>query len=421
IAAALDERIAAVIAGSTGVGGVLPWRLSGERGMGEGIESTTRMFPLWFAPQLRFFSGREDRLPVDANLLVALVAPRACLLEYGLNDKVSNVWGDEQCYRSAREVYRALGTPARLGLLRLPGFHGANDQELCLDWLDIQFGRSAQAWSDDPLFPWDFAAWRQTHAPAKAAAAPRVGAPQAASVAEWEKTADTVRQAVRWVLGDEPPRVPAGAGRGFFGRGPAATPTKPVANPGQLAPDVPAWVISRGGQEFGWLEPEKDDVDSKRIRFGNNVVGDLYFPAHAPADAKLPAAIWLHGYSYPLGYMWVYRRDLHPILALVKAGYAVLAFDQCGFGARMAEIGPFYRRYPEWSQLGRMVGGARAAFRLHAGRDGGAPRRGARSPGAGGGGGERVHAAALGHGRPPDRRPRAAERRASGRAAARAL
>ena len=34
IASAMDERIAAVIAGSTGVGGVLPWRLSGERGCG---------------------------------------------------------------------------------------------------------------------------------------------------------------------------------------------------------------------------------------------------------------------------------------------------------------------------------------------------------------------------------------------------
>jgi hypothetical protein len=41
IATAFDERIAAVIAGSTGVGGVLPWRLSGERNFGEGIESTT--------------------------------------------------------------------------------------------------------------------------------------------------------------------------------------------------------------------------------------------------------------------------------------------------------------------------------------------------------------------------------------------
>ena len=67
IAAALDDRIAAVIAGSTGVGGVLPWRLSGERNFGEGIESTTRSFPTWFVPRLRFFSGREDRLPIDAQ------------------------------------------------------------------------------------------------------------------------------------------------------------------------------------------------------------------------------------------------------------------------------------------------------------------------------------------------------------------
>src|SRR5579863_4781535 len=79
IAAAMDERIAAVIAGSTGVGGVLPWRSAGERGFGESIESTTRSYPAWFVPRLRFFAGREDRLPVDGNLLVALIAPRAAL------------------------------------------------------------------------------------------------------------------------------------------------------------------------------------------------------------------------------------------------------------------------------------------------------------------------------------------------------
>ena len=32
IAAAMDERIAAVIAGSTGVGGVLPWRIASRAG-----------------------------------------------------------------------------------------------------------------------------------------------------------------------------------------------------------------------------------------------------------------------------------------------------------------------------------------------------------------------------------------------------
>ena len=59
--------------------------------------------------------------------------------------------------------------------------------------------------------------------------------------------------------------------------------------------------------------------------------------------------------------MWVYRSDLHPVLALTQAGYAVLAFDQSGFGSRMAETGPFYDRYPHWSQMGRMVEDARAA------------------------------------------------------------
>ena len=77
VAAILDPRIAAVIPGSTGVGGVMPWRLGSEHGFGESIESTTRNFPTWFVPRLRFFSGREDRLPVDGNSLVALVAPRA--------------------------------------------------------------------------------------------------------------------------------------------------------------------------------------------------------------------------------------------------------------------------------------------------------------------------------------------------------
>ena len=53
--------------------------------------------------------------------------------------------------------------------------------------------------------------------------------------------------------------------------------------------------------------------------------------------------------------MWVYRSDPHPILALVNAGYAVLAFDQAGFGSRMGEFAPFYKRHPHWSLMGRMV------------------------------------------------------------------
>ena len=55
---------------------------------------------------------------MDANLLVALIAPRAIMMEYGLNDEVSNPWGTEQVYRSVKPVYDFLKQPVRLDLLR---------------------------------------------------------------------------------------------------------------------------------------------------------------------------------------------------------------------------------------------------------------------------------------------------------------
>jgi pimeloyl-ACP methyl ester carboxylesterase len=375
--AALDDRISAVIPASTGVGGVVPWRLAGERNAGESIETTTRSFPTWFIPRLRFFSGREDRLPIDGNLLVAWIAPRSVLIEYGLNDEVSNTWGDEQVYYSALKVYKLLGQPERLGLLRVPGFHGSNDQEACIDWLDIQFGRSNRVWDNHLLFPWDLDKWRAnsketidlTHYPKQGENAILS---KVSSATDWTDTASAIRKSIEWMIGDEPSMMPpagrGGVGRGAVGgsgRGGAPTPGgRGVvnSNPGQLMPDLVQWVIQRGGTAFGWLEPQKSQTISRSISFGYNVRGDLYYRADTPPGTKLPTVIWLHGYSYPLGYMWVYRSDLHPILALAQAGYAVLAFDQSGFGSRMGETGPFYDRYPHWSQMGRMVEDARTAI-----------------------------------------------------------
>ena len=376
IAACLDKRIAAVIAGSTGVGGLLPWRLSGERGGGESIESTTRMFPDWFIPRLRFFSGREDFLPVDANLFLALIAPRAVLIEWGLNDEVANGWGIEQAWQSAQKVYQRLGAPNRLGLLHVPGFHGSNDQEACLDWLDHQFGRTSKAWVNDFVFAWYFDNWLAetgeklnpaltTALSATSSAGASAASNATLSAAEWSAKAPLLRKAVEWMLGDAPPVVQAAPG-GFsmFSRpmpGPTVIAKGQSGNPGQLAPDVPSKVIFSGGQEYGWIAPEKNQVDSRRLRLGSEVTADLYYPANTPAGTKLPAVIWLHGFHHPLGYMWVYRRDLHPILALTAAGYAVLAFDQSGYGTRWNEAAPFYHRHPHWSRLGKMVEDVRSA------------------------------------------------------------
>lgn len=373
IAGAFDERFKAVLAGSTGVGGVVPWRYSGERGGGEGIESTTRMFPDWFVPRLRFFSGREDRLPVDANLFLALVAPRAILMEWGLNDEVANGWAMEQAYASALPVYQRLGAPDRMALMHVPGFHGSNDQEAMIDFLDIQFGRSARKWHYDFLYTWDQASWKKHEG---AAVDPRsfpvrnAKAPLARNLKDWEGKVGTIRQAIAALLGETPVEMPSTGrgGFGFFGFGRGGQRPGPVElakggapNPGQLAPDVPTWVVARNSVEFGWVAPGKDEMASKRISFGDGLTGDLYYPAAAPAEKKLPVVIWLHGFNYPLGYMWVYRRDPHPIIALTQAGYAVLCFDQSGFGTRYGEYAGFYDRYPQWSRLGRMVKDLRGA------------------------------------------------------------
>ena len=155
-----------------------------------------------------------------------------------------------------------------------------------------------------------------------------------ASTADWEKAAAGIRAAINGMLGENPGFYVAPAG-GRGGRGPVLPGGPGGPNPGQLRPDVPAWVIQRGGNSFGWVEPGRSLAAMRPMNFGYGVTGHLYFPNNTPAGTRLPAVIWLHGYSYPLGYMWVYRSDPHPILALVNAGYAVLAFDQAGFGSRM--------------------------------------------------------------------------------------
>jgi pimeloyl-ACP methyl ester carboxylesterase len=161
--------------------------------------------------------------------------------------------------------------------------------------------------------------------------------------------ADQVRKSVEWMLGEAPPAARRADER--------------VTNPGDPGiDDTPRWVIGRSSVQHGWTRQQAEGIATRDIRFGNGGIrGDLYFKENAPQAGKLPAVIFLHGDSYPLGYMMVYRMDPHPILAMANAGYAVLAFDQTGFGSRMNEAAPFYDRYPRWSRLGRMVEDARSA------------------------------------------------------------
>jgi cephalosporin-C deacetylase-like acetyl esterase len=373
IAAIIDPRITAVIPGSTGVGGVMPWRLGSERGFGESIESTTRNFPTWFVPRLRFFSGREDRLPVDGNLLAAMVAPRACLITYGNNDEVSQPWAMEQAYRSALRAYDLLGKPEALGMMHSPGYHGANDVQAAMNWLDFQFGKSQTKWINELIYPWDYEKWQAqgketvdlSKYPARKITDTLVAAGGAtiASVADWEKKSANIRKSVEWMLGDKAP----GALANPFPLPKLDDPSQPAASrrAATLFEDIHG--AKATSNSYGWIKTAVQQIAKRKINFPSSsgfgaIEADIFTPNNVAADAKLPAVIWLHGYSSSLGYSWVYHYDLHPVLALAQAGYAVLAFDQSGFGSRQIEAAAFYNKYPRWSQMGHMVDDTRAAI-----------------------------------------------------------
>jgi hypothetical protein len=71
-AGAQDTRFAMVLSNCSGRGGASPWR----RNYGETLRSMSRAFPFWFCPNLLRYVNQVDKLPVDSDDLIALIAPR---------------------------------------------------------------------------------------------------------------------------------------------------------------------------------------------------------------------------------------------------------------------------------------------------------------------------------------------------------
>jgi hypothetical protein len=146
VCSALDERVAATIASHTGSGSGMtePWRYMGEKYGGETLEASTRLYPYWNHPRLRFFAGRENKLPFDAHFLLSLIAPRALLITEGDRDPTGEPWGAQQAYLATLEVYQLLGQEDRLRIAFHHGEHRLDRTVLggYVEWLDGEFGRA---------------------------------------------------------------------------------------------------------------------------------------------------------------------------------------------------------------------------------------------------------------------------------------
>ena len=106
-AGAHDPRIALVIASCSGEGGAALSR----RNYGETIAHLTEAtrYPYQFAANYAKFANQVDRFPVDAHMLVALIAPRPVLLQTGDKDFWSDPKGEFLAAVAAAPVFRLLG------------------------------------------------------------------------------------------------------------------------------------------------------------------------------------------------------------------------------------------------------------------------------------------------------------------------
>jgi hypothetical protein len=104
-AAAQDERFKAVFSGCAGEMGSALAR----RDWGETVDDMAQNFAWQFSESFQQWPGRWSEMPVDAHMLISLIAPRPVFVTGGTGDQWADPKGEFLAQVAAGPVYRLLG------------------------------------------------------------------------------------------------------------------------------------------------------------------------------------------------------------------------------------------------------------------------------------------------------------------------